>query len=200
MFRMSHYESLFHTLAASALQHIEWLSQEALSHSERGAFLLICKSLSAAVGSGKQMVFWVSQSKLVANHSEDYEPLFAAVENYNPAKELVLFIGIRYSKTMTKTNQHDSHYRIYTQPLAKLGSKLSGAIVLRGQEAFRALVAPEECGRKGCHAKQRLRSCYGCRSIKYCSKVCQKKDWLKIHKNLCKILAQARSEGKRTLV
>ena len=49
------------------------------------------------------------------------------------------------------------------------------------------------CGTSALHAPKGLNQCAWCRSVMYCSKVCQAADWTAGHKEACKQLAASKS-------
>ena len=49
------------------------------------------------------------------------------------------------------------------------------------------ILVRKECNNKQCLNKnKKLRKCKKCLSVFYCSRLCQKRDWIKTHKYECK--------------
>lgn len=78
----------------------------------------------------------------------------------------------------------------------------AGDVIIRVEDPYvlipRSGVIPTLC--YGCLLeKANLKCCTGCRTMSYCSKVCQTKSWRNIHKLECKIFRKCRAEGRPIL-
>ena len=64
-------------------------------------------------------------------------------------------------------------------------------LILNNILTLRNIVSVKECNWKNCKKKNiKLMKCKRCKSVYYCSKICQKKDWIlsnKSHKSVCKV-------------
>lgn len=74
----------------------------------------------------------------------------------------------------------------------------AGNFIIRVKDPYvlipRSSIIPTVC--YGCLVeKTNLKTCSGCKLVKYCSKNCQTKSWKDIHKRECKVFRKCKDEG-----
>ena len=87
------------------------------------------------------------------------------------------------------TSDHQPHYAhnsaIHFTPRHGIYSRLLHCIILHYPHSTPSAIMPKICF--VCSAVT-LQYCGACKSTFYCSRACQKEDWKKQHKHLCKLL------------
>jgi hypothetical protein len=164
----------------------------------RGCFLLRFESVADAIHLQSQtsvpVVSWKGYT-FVQQHATIFSPhMIQQIKEYSPTSQILLYISVVVSKRLKKKK----HFDCVTQVILVDCSFTSGhtePITVSDTESNTAVT-------KTCSHCQKTSSktCRSCRSVSYCSRSCQCKDWY-LHKLICqRIQAERRSMRQKVNV
>jgi hypothetical protein len=156
----------------------------------RGCFMLSFESVADAIRlqapTSVPVVSWKGYT-FVQQHASIFNPhLIQQIKEYSPISQILLYVSIVVSKRLKKKKHHDCIRQVLLVDCS-CTSDHTEPITVSDTESNTAVTKTCSHCQKTCS-----QTCRSCRSVFYCSRSCQCKDWYQ-HKLICKRIKAERS-------